>query len=173
MPVAAPLESLVAQQAATIDKLSAERAQYRKLYLDLLERCAMLERGIIVGKKAEPFRGEDPQLTLQMLEMLLGEEDESQAPGSPGDDSEKVREHERRKPGRKLLPEHLPRVEIEVLPIEVQRKASTRSRGSARKSARCSSAGPPRWSRSGSCGQSSSSARRRRTSIRQIGRAHV
>ncbi len=122
MPVAAPLESLVAQQAATIDKLSAERAQYRKLYLDLLERCAMLERGIIVGKKAEPFRGEDPQLTLQMLEMLLGEEDESQAPGAPGDDSEKVREHERRKPGRKLLPEHLPRVEIEVLPIEVQRK---------------------------------------------------
>ena len=122
MPVAAPLESLVAEQAATIDKLSAERAQYRKLYLDLLERCAMLERGIIVGKKAEPFRGEDPQLTLQMLEMLLGEEDESQAPRVPGDDSEKVREHERRKPGRKLLPEHLPRVEIEVLPIEVQRK---------------------------------------------------
>ena len=118
MPVAAPLESLVAQQAATIDKLSAERAQYRKLYLDLLERCAMLERGIIVGKKAEPFRGEDPQLTLQMLEMLLGEEDESQAPGAPGDDSEKVREHERRKPGRKLLPEHLPQVEIEVLSIE-------------------------------------------------------
>jgi transposase len=112
----------VAEQAATIDKLSAERAQYRKLYLDLLERCAMLEKGIIVGKKAEPFRGEDPQLTLQVLEMLLGEEDESQAPGPSEDDTEKVREHERRKPGRKLLPEHLPRVEIEVLPIEVQRK---------------------------------------------------
>lgn len=122
MHVAAPLESLVAQQAATIDKLSAEREQYRKLYLELLERCAMLERGIIVGKKAEPFKGQDPQLTLQMLEMLLGEEDESQAPGAPEDDTEKVRGHERRKPGRRLLPEHLPRVEIEVLPIEVQRK---------------------------------------------------
>lgn len=119
---AAPLESLVAQQAATIDKLSAEREQYRKLYLDLLERCAMLEKGIIVGKKSEPFRGQSPQLTLQMLEMLLGEEEESQAPVAPDNDTEKVSEHERRKPGRRLLPEHLPRVEIEVLPLEVQRK---------------------------------------------------
>ena len=81
--VAAPLESLVAQQAATIDRLSAERAQYRKLYLDLLERCAMLERGIIVGKKAEPFKGQDPQLTLQMLEMLLDPEAGQQEPEPP------------------------------------------------------------------------------------------
>lgn len=31
-----------------------------------------------------------------------------------------VREHERRSPGRRPLPEHLPRVEIEILPPEVQ-----------------------------------------------------
>ena len=33
-----------------------------------------------------------------------------------------VREHERRSPGRRPLPEHLPRVEIEVVPPEVQRE---------------------------------------------------
>jgi transposase len=125
VPVAAQLESIVAQQAATIDKLSVEREQYRKLYMDLLERCALLEKGIVTGKKAERFKGQDAQaqLTLQMLEMLLEKEDgESAAPEPAENDTEKVREHERKKPGRKLLPEHLPRVKIEVLPLEVQRK---------------------------------------------------
>ncbi|MBA3546213.1 MAG: IS66 family transposase [Nannocystis sp.] len=123
MRVAAPLESIVAEQAATIDKLSVEREQYRKLYMDLLERCALLEKGIVVGKKAERFKGQDPQLTLQMLEMLLAQEDEERAAPEPAEnDTEKVREHERKKPGRKPLPEHLPRVKIEVLPPEVQHK---------------------------------------------------
>ena len=125
MSVAAQLESIVAVQAATIDKLSVEREQYRNLYMDLLERCAQLEKGIVTGKKAERFKGQDAQaqLTLQMLEMLLEKEDgESAAPEPAENDTEKVREHERKKPGRRLLPEHLPRVKIEVLPIEVQRK---------------------------------------------------
>jgi transposase len=120
---AAHLESIVAQQAATIDKLSVEREQYRKLYMELLERCAMLEKGIIVGKKAERFKGQDAQLTLKMLEMLLEQEDgESAAPGPAENDTEQVREHERKKPGRRPLPEHLPHVKIEVLPPEVLRK---------------------------------------------------
>jgi len=103
--VAAQLESIVAEQAATIDKLSVEREQYRKLYMDLLERCAQLEKGIIVGKKAERFTGQDAQLTLQMLEMLLAQEDgEGTAPGPAENDTEKVREHERKKPGRKPIP---------------------------------------------------------------------
>ena len=123
MRVAAHLESIVAEQAATIDKLSLEREQYRKLYMELLERCAILEKGIIVGKKAERFTGQDAQLTLQMLEMLLAQENgESAAPEPAENETEKVREHERKKPGRRPLPEHLPRVEIEVLPPEVQRR---------------------------------------------------
>jgi len=79
----------------------------------------------VTGKKAERFKGQDAQaqLTLQMLEMLLEKEDgESAAPEPAENDTEKVREHERKKPGRKLLPEPLPRVKIEVLPLEVQRK---------------------------------------------------
>ena len=41
------LEATLAEQAATIEKLSAEREQYRRLYMELLERCALLERGIV------------------------------------------------------------------------------------------------------------------------------
>ncbi len=51
------------------------------------------------------------------------QEDEERAAAEPAEnDTEKVREHERKKPGRKPLPEHLPRVKIEVLPPEVQLK---------------------------------------------------
>ncbi len=119
MQTAAPLEAVVAQQAATIEKLSAEREQYRKLYMELLERCALLERGIVAGQKAERFKGQDVQLTLQMLEMLLDPEAEPREP-EPGEEPHKVREHDRRKHGRAPLAEHLPRVEIELVPPEVQ-----------------------------------------------------
>jgi len=54
---AAPLEAVVADQAATIEKLSAEREQYRKLYMELLERCALLERGIVAGQRRSASRG--------------------------------------------------------------------------------------------------------------------
>jgi transposase len=171
--VAAHLESIVAQQAATIDKLSVEREQYRKLYMELLERCAMLEKGIVVGKKAERFKGQDAQLTLQMLEMLLEQEDgESAAPGPAENDTEKVREHERKKPGRRPLPEHLPRVKIEVLPPEVQRKgldAFTRIGQEVRRGARAPARLDGRRRRS--CGRSLSSARRCRTSSWRPARA--
>lgn len=122
----APLETVVARQAETIDqqaetieKLSVEREQYRRLYMELLERCALLERGIIADKKAERFKGDDLQLTMQMLEMLLDPEAGQDAP--PAEEPRKVREHERRMHGRAPLPEQLPRVEIELLPLEVQR----------------------------------------------------
>ena len=107
---------------ADYEKVSAERERYRELYLEALERCAMLERGIIAGKKAERFDGETPQLALSMLDMLLGEPKpaENQQQPTPSPETSPVREHERRSPGRRPLPEHLPRVEIEILPPEVQ-----------------------------------------------------
>ena len=121
MEAAAHLEAVVAQQAATIEKLSAEREQFRRLYMDLLERCEQLERGIIAGKKAERFKGNDAQLTLQMLEMLLDPEAGQPEP-EPAAEPQKVREHERRGHGRAPLAEHLPRVEIVLLPPEVQQQ---------------------------------------------------
>lgn len=59
------------------------------------------------------------QLTLEMLEMLLDPESGQQEP-EPEGEPQKVREHERRPHGRAPLPEHLPRVQIELLPREVQ-----------------------------------------------------
>lgn len=118
---AAQLEAVVAEQAATIEKLSSEREHYRRLYMELLERVALLERGIVAGKKAERFAGQDAQLTLtlQMLETLLDPEAAERA-SQPAEEPQQVRGHERRRHGRAPLPEHLPRVVIEVLPPEVQ-----------------------------------------------------
>jgi hypothetical protein len=52
------------------EKTSSDREQYRKLYMQLLERCKLLERGIIAGKKAERFAADDTeQLSMQLLGM--------------------------------------------------------------------------------------------------------
>nr|WP_276600393.1 IS66 family transposase [Nannocystis sp. ILAH1] len=88
----------------------------------------MLERGILVGKKAERFEDETPQLALDVLDMLLGQGETDQADAPAPDMTEEAdpvqgRPERRRRPaGRRPLPEHLPRVEIEVLPPEVLRE---------------------------------------------------
>ena len=79
----------------------------------------LVQRGIVTGQKAERFKMEDLQLTLQMLEMLLDPESGQHEP-EPAGEPQKVREHERRPHGRAPLPEHLPRVQSELLPPEVQ-----------------------------------------------------
>ena len=84
----------------------------------MLEQCRKLELGLL-GQKSERLGDNDAQLTMSVLATLLGERpavDEA-PPTQP------VREHERQKPtGRKPLPEQLPRVEVEVLPDDVQRE---------------------------------------------------
>jgi transposase len=106
---------------ATVAKLVAERDEYRKLYHNMMELCRKLEQGIL-GQKRERLTQNDAQLTLSILSMLLGEDGRG-AGELPAPAPSKVREHERQKPtGRKPLPEKLPRVDIEVLPPEVQRQ---------------------------------------------------
>ena len=59
-----------------LSKASSDREQYRALYMQLLERCRLLERGIVVGKKAERYQGdEEAQLSMRLLGMLLGPDD--------------------------------------------------------------------------------------------------
>jgi transposase len=100
-------------------RLADERDAYRKLYLEALELCRKLEAGI-VGPKREKLSGDDKQLSLSLLEMLLGKGEPPSATELAAA-IEKVREHERQKPtGRKPLPENLPRVDVEVLPPDVQ-----------------------------------------------------
>jgi hypothetical protein len=54
--------------------LAAEQArdQYHKLYLEMMERCRKLERGLL-GQKAEKLPQDSSQLSLQMLELMLGD----------------------------------------------------------------------------------------------------
>jgi transposase len=124
-----------------LSKASSDREQYRALYMQLLERCRLLERGIVVGKKAERYQGdEEAQLSMRLLGMLLGPDepeasvdesdlDDALADALEGDEDDDDDDGEarptdaceprRRRRGRRKLPEALPRVEVEVLPPEV------------------------------------------------------
>jgi len=123
----ASVEAKLAELSARVDDLAAERDQYRKLYLQTLELCRKLELGII-GPKRERLSGADAQLTMSMLGMLLGDGAGGSAalPVPPRPPVETpVAAHTRAKPtGRKPLPEKLPRVEVELLPPEVQQKGT-------------------------------------------------
>jgi transposase len=91
-----------------------ERDQYRKLYELLREENERLKRGL-VGRRAERPHDDDAQLTLSILEMLLGEAPETTK-------THRVPEHTRRTPVRKPFPDELPRVTIELVPPEVERE---------------------------------------------------
>jgi transposase len=100
-----------------IARLEAERDEYKKLFLLLREENEKLKLGL-VGQKAERLDPNDRQLSLSILEMMLGKKSEPEASST-----EQVRAHERKKPtGRKPLPEHLARVELELIPLDVQQE---------------------------------------------------
>ena len=121
--LSARLDGLAAERAA----LAAERDEYRKLYLQALETCRKLELGL-VGPRRERLSGGDAQLTMSMLGMLLGNDVGGSAappPPAPPPVETPVAAHTRAKPtGRKPLPEKLPRIEVELLPPEVQKKGT-------------------------------------------------
>lgn len=112
------LEATVVELTEQNTRLADERERYHTLYVQLLEINRKLERGLL-GQKAERLPANEAQLTLQLLATLLGD----RAPQAPEHETRQaVAPHTRRKPtGRKPLPEHLPRVEIELLPDEVTR----------------------------------------------------
>jgi transposase len=123
---AASIEAKLVELSARVDGLAAERDEYRKLYLQMLERCRKLELGI-VGPKSERLSASDAQLTMSMLGMLLDGTGGSAAPSAPAPPpvETSIAAHTRAKPtGRKPLPEKLPRVDVEVLPPEVQQKGT-------------------------------------------------
>jgi transposase len=69
-----------------------------------------------IGQKARRAPDNDAQLSLAVLDLLLG--DQSPAPAAA---TELVAAHRRQKPVRQPLPEHLPRVQVEIIPPEVER----------------------------------------------------
>jgi transposase len=120
----------VAQIAQRLEELERrmttverERDDYRALYLETMERCRKLELGLLSSKSERlPDRA---QLSLDVLSMVLGDRQrqELDAALAAANTEQEVKAHTRRPPtGRKPLPEHLPRVVIEVLPPEVEKK---------------------------------------------------
>lgn len=107
----------VADLKAQNAQLAEEREHYRELYLQTLEQCRKLELGVL-GQKSERLGEHDAQLTMAVLATMVGKREMSEPVVE-----QPVREHTRAKPtGRKPLPENLPRVEVEILPDEVQRE---------------------------------------------------
>lgn len=116
--VTAPADDLLARVAHLEHALAAAvaaRDQYQALYEQLREECEKLKRGLL-GQKAERVPPDDRQLTLALLAMMLEQHGAAELI-----QKEQVRAHERTKPsGRTPLPDHLPRVDVELIPFEVQ-----------------------------------------------------
>jgi transposase len=113
----ATLQERIADLEARLLHVERERDEYRKLYLLAREENAQLKRGLI-GHKAHRPPAADGQLSLAVLGLLLGDE-QGAAATVP---AQLVAAHTRQKPVRKPFPEHLPRVQVEVLPPEVERE---------------------------------------------------
>lgn len=119
----AALEAMHEELVGKLEQAQKERDEYRRVYLALLEAYRKLEMGLF-GQKRERFTGAEPkeQLALSLLAMLTEGGALEQPEATPQQQKQKVEAHERRKPtGRKPLPEHLPRIHVEVVPEEVQR----------------------------------------------------
>lgn len=111
--------------AAEEMRLAAERErdEYRTLYLETMERCRKLELGLL-SSKSERRPDDGSQLSLDVLSLVLNERQQAQLADALAEANaeQDVKGHTRRKPtGRIPPPEHLPRVEIQVLPPEVEK----------------------------------------------------
>jgi len=119
------LESRLDDLARSHAKVEQERDEYRKLVHLLQEQNEKLKRGLL-GQKAERLPKNDAQLSLSILQLALN----GAKPEGPGadaatdeqSDEQTVAEHTRKKPVRKPLGEHWPRVTVEILPLEVQKE---------------------------------------------------
>lgn len=126
MPEAAPtMDERATTLEARISVLVEERDSYRRAYLELLEKFRRLELGIL-GQQREKLPASEAQLTMGLLGMLLDRGEvavpDAAVPSSASAAAE-ARAAEKKKPtGRRPLPKHLPRVEVEIIPPEVERK---------------------------------------------------
>jgi transposase len=115
------LESNAVSVAEQLEKVTRERDEYKKLARLLEEANEKLKRGLL-GQKAERLPKDDAQLSLALIRMALGAPDGEGDPDAEVELAEQtIPEHTRKKPVRKPLPDHVPRVRIELLPEEVKR----------------------------------------------------
>jgi len=111
-----------AQHKQQAEQFARERDEYKALYLALLERCRKLELGLL--QKRERFSTNPSQLSLDVIATLLAASEPAADPAlAPPPATPPAPPPPRAKPtGRKPLPEHLPRVDIELLPPEVEQQ---------------------------------------------------
>lgn len=119
------LESRLDDMARSNAKLEQERNEYKKLVHLLQEQNEKLKRGLL-GQKAERLPKNDAQLSLSILQLALGgagtDAHSADADETEEGDEQTIAEHTRKKPVRKALGEHWPRVTVEILPPEVQKE---------------------------------------------------
>ena len=118
------LESTVVSASEELERVTRERDEYKKLARLLEEANEKLKRGLL-GQKAERLPKDDAQLSLALIRMALGtREGEGDADAEVERADQTIPEHTRKKPVRKPIPEHVPRVPIEILPEEVKREGT-------------------------------------------------
>lgn len=103
------------------DEYKVERDEYKTQYLTLLEAFRKLELGI-VGQKRERFISTGAQEAFEAILNAL--KPAASSPDAETSEGARVEAHTRAKPrptGKHPLPEGLPRVEVRVLPPEVER----------------------------------------------------
>jgi transposase len=106
---------------ASSDEYKASSDEYKKQYLLMLEAFRKLELGL-VGQKSERFRSGGAQ---EVFEAILGALKPLELPSEIQPGGARIAAHTRAKPkptGKHPLPEDLPRVEVRVLPPEVERE---------------------------------------------------
>jgi len=109
-----------------IADLERQVAEYKRLYLEMMERCRKLELGLFASK-SEHLPPSDGQLALSVLGMVLDDKVKSDLESAlaevDADAEQRIHEHVRRKPtGRKPISDELPRIEVVLVPEEVQRE---------------------------------------------------
>ena len=118
MAPSATVEEQLSDLATRLAAVEGERDEYKQCYVALLEAYRKLEAGLTRHQRERYEGGDAEQTTLALLSMLTG----NQAVPAAAEPTTRVEAHERAKPtGRKPIPDALPRINIEVLPLEVQR----------------------------------------------------
>lgn len=124
------LDAVDQEQAAMRERLTKveqereaaerDRDRYRQLYQEMMERCRKLEKGLM-GQQSDSLGDSGAQLSLGVLELMFGDGAKAELEELSGERS--VREHTRKKPtGRNPIPENIPRVDIVIVPEEVERE---------------------------------------------------
>ncbi len=120
------IRELEQRQSKTNHKLSqvtGERDSYHALYLETMETCRKLERGLMGQASERRHNVNSAQMSFDVLSSRIEDREQAAIDALVEDaNKENVRAHTRAKPtGRRPLPESLPRVEIEIVPEDVKR----------------------------------------------------